>query len=325
MDIIYFIVQQSFIFMMPLLIVALGGMFSERAGIVNIALEGKMLLGAFVGIFFIHIVQNSGFPLAGQWLLLVALVISAATGAFVALFHAYASISLNANQIISGVAINMFAPAFAIYVARFYGETQQVVFNQDFIIDTVPLLGTIPVLGLLFFQGAFMTTYLGIVILIVSAFVLYKTKFGLRLRACGEHPQAADSVGINVFKIRYAGVLISGILAGIGGLVLIISTSSVFNATVSGYGFLALAVLIFGSWRPGRILLAALFFGLLQAVTSNLVAQHSGMPSFLTSLEIPSQIYRMLPYIATLIVLAFTSKKSQAPKAAGTPYDKGTR
>ena len=325
MDIIYFIVQQSFIFMMPLLIVALGGMFSERAGIVNIALEGKMLLGAFVGIFFIHIVQNSAIPLTGQWLLLVALVISAATGAFVALFHAYASISLNANQIISGVAINMFAPAFAIYVARFYGETQQVVFNQEFIIDSVPLLGSIPILGPLFFRGVFMTTYLGIAILIISAFVLYKTKFGLRLRACGEHPQAADSVGINVFKIRYAGVLISGILAGIGGLVLIISTSSVFNATVSGYGFLALAVLIFGSWRPGRILLAALFFGLLQAVTSNLVAQHSGMPSFLLDLGIPSQIYRMLPYIATLIVLAFTSKKSQAPKAAGTPYDKGTR
>jgi len=311
--------------MIPLLIVALGGMFSERAGIVNIALEGKMLIGAFVGIFFINIVQSSGFPLDGQWLLLAALVIAAVTGAIVALFHAYASITLNANQIISGVAINMFAPAFAIYIARFYGETQQVVFNQVFLIDTVPFLGNIPILGPLFFRGAFMTTYLGIAILILSAFVLYKTKFGLRLRSCGEHPQAADSVGINVYKIRYAGVVISGILAGMGGLVLIISTSSVFNATVSGYGFLALAVLIFGSWKPGRILLAALFFGLLQSITSNLVAQHSGMPSFLLNFAIPSQIYRMLPYIATLVVLAFTSKKSQAPKAAGTPYDKGTR
>jgi len=186
-------------------------------------------------------------------------------------------------------------------------------------------LGNIPVIGPLFFQRAYMTTYLGLAILGISAFVLYKTKFGLRLRACGEHPQAADSVGINVYKIRYAGVIISGVLAGMGGLILIISTSVNFNATVSGYGFLALAVLIFGAWRPARILLAALFFGLLQAITINLVAQHSGMPNFLLALELPSQIYRMLPYIATLVVLAFTSKKSQAPKAAGTPYDKGVR
>ena len=325
MNMIYFITQQAFIFMTPLLIVALGGMFSERAGIVNIALEGKMLIGAFVGIFFINRVQNSGIPLDGQWLLLVALLIAATTGAIVALFHAYASISLNANQIISGVAINMFAPAFAIYVARFYGDTQQVVFNQVFNIEAVPILSNIPILGPLFFRGAFLTTYIGIGILILSAFIMYKTKFGLRLRSCGEHPQAADSVGINVFKVRYAGVIISGFLAGLGGLALIITTSSVFNATVSGYGFLALAVLIFGSWRPGRILLAALFFGLLQSITSNLIAQHSGMPSFLLNLEIPPQFYRMLPYIATLIVLAFSSKKSQAPKAAGTPYDKGTR
>ena len=325
MDMMYLIMQQTFVYMIPLLIVALGGMFSERSGIVNIALEGKMLLGAFVSIFFIGQVQASGVNINAQVLLLAALVVAALTGAVAAFFHAYASISLNANQIISGVAINMFAPAFAIYVARIFGETQQVFFDPVFSIDVVPALGHIPVIGPLFFQRAYMTTYLGLLILIVSAFVLYKTKFGLRLRSCGEHPQAADSVGINVYKIRYAGVIISGVLAGMGGLVLIISTSVNFNATVSGYGFLALAVLIFGAWRPARILVAALFFGLLQAVTINLIAQHSGMPSFMLALEIPSQIYRMLPYIATLVVLAFTSRKSQAPKAAGTPYDKGVR
>jgi len=320
MSTIYFLMQQTFFFMMPLLIVALGGMFSERSGIVNIALEGKMLLGAFASIFFINRIQGSEIALDGHALLLVALLIAAATGMFAALFHAYASISLNANQIISGVAINMFAPAFAIYVARIFGTTQQVFFNNTFRIDVMPFFGDIPVIGPLFFTNTYLTTYLGFVILAVSAFLLYKTKFGLRLRACGEHPQAADSVGVNVYRIRYAGVLISGALAGMGGLILIIPTAVAFNATVSGYGFLALAVLIFGAWKPGRILFAAFFFGLLQAVA----AGHTGI-GFLRDLAIPMHFYWMVPYLATLLVLAFTSSKSQAPKAAGTPYDKGKR
>ena len=150
--------------------------------------------------------------------------------------------------------------------------------------------------------------------------MLYKTKFGLRLRACGEHPQAADSVGINVYKMRYAGVAISGALAGIGGLVFVIPTSTQFNATVSGYGFLALAVLIFGQWKPARILFAAFFFGLMMTIAS----VYSGIP-LLNGLGIPSDIYKMVPYAATLVVLAFTSKNSQAPRASGVPYDKGSR
>ena len=320
MSTVYFLMQQTFFFMMPLLIVALGGMFSERSGVVNIALEGKMLLGAFTSIFFINRIQGSEIALDGHALLLAALVVAAATGMFVALFHAYASVSLNANQIISGVAINMFAPAFAIYVARIFGDTQQVFFNNTFRIDVMPFFGDIPVIGPLFFTNTYLTTYLGFVILAVSYFTLYKTKFGLRLRACGEHPQAADSVGVNVYRIRYAGVLISGALAGIGGLILIIPTQVAFNATVSGYGFLALAVLIFGAWRPGRILFAAFFFGLLQATA----AGHTGI-GFLRDLGIPMHFYWMVPYAATLLVLAFTSGKSQAPKAAGTPYDKGKR
>ena len=150
--------------------------------------------------------------------------------------------------------------------------------------------------------------------------VLYKTRFGLRLRACGEHPQAADSVGINVYRMRYAGTLISGALAGIGGLVFVIPTSTNFNATVSGYGFLALAVLIFGQWKPGRILFAALFFGLMKTIA----ATYSVIPG-LVALNIPSDIYKMIPYIATLVVLAFTARNSQAPRAEGIPYDKGER
>ena len=323
MTTVYFVMQQTFFFMIPLLIVALGGMFSERAGIVNIALEGKMLLGAFTGIFFINQVQNSSWSIDGHGLLLIALLVAAATGVIAALAHAYATISLSANQIISGVAINMFAPAFAIYAARIFGDTQQVFFNNNFRIESVPLFGSIPVIGPLFFQNTYFTTYLGFVILAAATFVIYRTKFGLRLRACGEHPHAADSVGVNVYRIRYAGVLISGALAGIGGLIYIIPTAVAFNATVGGYGFLALAVLIFGAWRPQRILFAAFFFGLLQAIA----AGHSGI-AFLRDLGIAMQFYQATPFVATLVVLAVTSKKSTknaAPKAVGEPYDKGTR
>ena len=323
MSTVYFLVQQSFFFMIPLMVVALGGMFSERSGIVNIALEGKMLLGAFTGIFFIRYVQDTGIALSGQPLFLIALLIAAVTGLIIALVHAYASISLQANQIISGVAINLFAPAFAGFTSRIYGTTQTINFENQFRIDSVPLLGDIPVLGPLFFQNTYFTTYLGFVILAASYFVIYKTRFGLRLRACGEHPQAADSVGVNVYRIRYAGVLISGALAGMGGLILIIPTTAAFDATVSGYGFLALAVLIFGAWQPIRIMFAAFFFGLMQAVASG----HTGIP-FLLDLGIPRHFYSMTPYVATLIILGITSSKTTrnaAPKAAGQPYDKGGR
>ena len=156
--------------------------------------------------------------------------------------------------------------------------------------------------------------------LVVSYIVMYKTRFGLRLMACGEHPQAADSVGINVYKIRYAGVLISGVLAGVGGLIFVIPTSTNFNASVAGYGFLALAVLIFGQWRTKGILGAAFFFGILKTLAS----AYSGIP-VIKDLPIPNEIYKMLPYVVTLIVLAFSSGKSKAPKAEGIPYDKGSR
>ncbi|MCL2707953.1 MAG: ABC transporter permease, partial [Defluviitaleaceae bacterium] len=215
---------------------------------------------------------------------------------------------------------NMFAPAFSIYVARMIRTVQQIPFANQFRIPSVPILGSVPVIGPMFFQNTYITTYLGFLILIAARFLLYKTKFGLRLRACGEHPQAADSVGINVYAMRYAGVLISGGLAGLGGLIFVIPTSTSFNATVSGYGFLALAVLIFGQWKPGRILFAAFFFGLMKAVS----ASYSGISFFMT-LGINSSFYKMIPFVATLIVLAFASRGTQAPKAAGVPYDKESR
>ena len=317
MNSVYFLFQQTMFFAIPLLVVALGGMFSERSGVVNIALEGIMVMGAFTSIFTINALQDR---MQGQLLLLIAIVVAGVTGVVFSLLHAYAAINMNADQTISGTALNLFAPAFAIFVARMIQQVQQIPFNNTFRIAKVPVLGDIPVIGPLFFQNTYITTYLGLILLAVSSVVLYKTRFGLRLRACGEHPHAADSVGINVYRIRYAGVMISGFMAGIGGLIFVIPTSTNFNATVAGYGFLALAVLIFGQWKPRLILVAAFFFGFMKTIAS----AYSGIP-FLASANIPNNIYKMIPYIATLVVLAFTSSNSQAPKASGQPYDKGGR
>lgn len=319
MDAVYFLIQQMMFFSIPLLIVALGGMFSERSGVVNIALEGIMVAGAFSSILLINVLEAG---MSGQGLLLLAVLMAVAAGALFSLLHAYAAISLRSDQTISGTALNLVAPASAVYLARMIqpNGVQQIEFENTFRIARVPLLGDIPVLGPLLFQNAYITTYIGILIFIAAAFVLYRTRFGLRLRACGEHPQAADSVGIDVTRMRYWGVMISGALAGLGGLVYVVPTSTNFNASVGGYGFLALAVLIFGQWKPRRILFAAFFFGLMKTVAS----AYSGIP-LLRNLGIPNDIYKMIPFIATLVVLAFSSKRSQAPRAAGVPYDKGAR
>lgn len=317
MSTVYFLVQQTMFFAIPLLIVALGGMFSERSGVVNIALEGIMVMGAFTSISFINIFQDT---IHGQLLLILAILVAGLTGLLFSLLHAYASINMRADQVISGTALNLFAPAFAIFIARMVQGVQQIQFTDQYHITKVPILGDIPFIGPLLFTNIYITTYIGLAILVIAAIVLYKTKFGLRLRACGEHPHAADSVGINVHRIRYAGVMISGLLGGIGGLVFVVPTSTNFNATVAGYGFLALAVLIFGQWKPWRIFYSALFFGIMKT----LAATYSGIP-YIRDLPIPNEVYKMIPYIATLIVLAFSSKNSQAPRAVGQPYDKGVR
>ena len=317
METIYFITQQTMSFAIPLLIVAIGGMFSERSGVINIALEGIMIMGAFAGILFINQFESS---MSGQGLLLLALLIGGIAGGVFSLLHAFAAINLKADQTISGTALNLFAPAFAIFVARTIQQTQQIPFTNTFFIKEVPILSSIPIIGDLFFKNVYITTYIGILIFIIAYIVINKTRFGLRLRSCGEHPQAADSVGINVYKIRYLGVIISGVLAGIGGVVFIVPTSTNFNATVAGYGFLALAVLIFGQWRVPRVFVAAFFFGIMKTLSS----AHSTIP-FIKDLPITNEVYKLLPYLITLIALTFLSKSSQAPKAAGIPYDKGSR
>lgn len=317
MNIVYMIFQQTMFFTIPLLLVALGGMFSERAGIINIALEGIMIVGAFSGILFIYFTNGT---LSGQLQLVLAIAVSVISGIIFSALHAFSSINMKADQTIGGTALNMFAPAFTIYVARRITGTQQIPFLNTFRIQKVPVLGDIPVIGKLLFQNTYITTYIGFLILIAATIVLFKTRFGLRLRACGEHPHAADSAGVNVYKMQYAGVLISGALGGLGGLVFVVPTSTNFNASVAGYGFLAIAVLIFGQWHPVKILWASLFFGFMKTIAST----YSAIP-VLNDIGIPSYIYKMIPYIATLIVLIFTSKNSQAPKAEGIPYDKSAR
>lgn len=322
MQIIELILRLMVVSAIPLLIVAIGGMFSERSGVVNIALEGIMLVGAFSGIVFINKMQSAMMIrtiLGNQLLLLGGLVVGGLVGMVISLAHAFASIKMKANQVISGTAINIFAASFVVFMARQVFGYQQVYFMDRFKLS-IPVLKDIPILGAMLFNNAYLSTYLGMAILIIGAHVLYKTRFGLRLRACGEHPQAADAAGINVYKIRYASVLISGFLAGLGGVALIVPTSVNFNATVYGFGFLALAVLIFGQWKPYRILIGSLIFGL--ALT---VASASDSIPFLQALNLNRYFYNMIPYIITLIVLGFTSKKSQGPRAAGQPYDKGKR
>lgn len=316
MNTLVFTLQQTFLFFVPLLIVALGAMFSERSGVLNIGLEGIMVMGAFFGILTINALAE----LPAQLQLLCGIIVSMIAGMVYTLFHAFAAITLKADQTISGTALNLFAPAFCIFMARVVQEVQQVAFKNVFRIDKAPVLGEIPFFGEVLFQKFYLTTYLGILILIVSWIVIEKTRFGLRLRACGENPHAADSVGINVTKMRYLGVMISGALGGLGGLVFVVPTSTTFNATVAGYGFLALAVLIFGQWQPGRIAVAALFFGLMKTIA----AAYSGIP-LLMDLGFPDTVYKIIPYAATIIVLMFTSKNSKSPAASGTPYNKGER
>jgi simple sugar transport system permease protein len=304
-------------FSIPLLIVALGAMYSERSGIINIALEGIMVMGAFAGISFINIMQDS---MSGQWLLVLAVLIAGAAGGVFSLFHAFASINLKADQTISGTALNMFASAFAVFIGRMFNGVQQIGFRDSFHIDSVPFFGRIPFFGPLLFQNCYSTTYIGFAIFAVATVVISRTRFGLRLRACGEFPQAADAVGINVYRYRYAGVCISGVLGGIGGIAFVVPTSTEFNATVAGYGFLALAVLIFGRWRSLTILGAAFFFGIMKTLSS----VYSGIP-FIKTLPVPNEVYKMIPYIATLFVLGLASKTSNMPRAEGIPYDKGSR
>jgi ABC-type uncharacterized transport system permease subunit len=301
-------------FAMPLLITSLGGLFSERSGVVNIGLEGLMVVGAFSSAVCTVLL----YPVMGSHAVWISLLFAMLVGALFSLLHAFASISLNANQVISGTAINMIAGSLTVFLARIITGSGNIQLTQGIPRFDIPGLVDIPLLGRLFFRQTYGTTWLILVILALGAFVLYKTPFGLRLRACGEHPQAADAGGINVFRIRYIAVMISGSLAGLGGATILVTYSGEFNGSVAGMGFLALAALIFGQWKPLGILGATFFFGFAATLANASQAE----PSLQV---IPEVILKVFPYVVTLVALILFSKSTQAPRASGEPFEKGKR
>lgn len=311
------LIQYTFIYAAVLIVVALGGMFSERSGVVNLGLEGTMVFGALGGAFVLFALPPGTNPA-----LVVALSIFASivAGMLFSLLLAVAAINFRADQTLVGTAMNMLATAAATVIVKSFNIART---NGSQPSATLSYIENRSCFVMFKIGDHEFSLYIvvAIILLAVAFVLLYKTKFGLRLASCGEHPQAADSVGINVYKMRYAGVLISGFCGGIGGLIYISAVNSQWDFAygVAGAGFLSLAVMIFGQWNPLRIAVVALFFGLLRAVADSYTAF-----DMLVRL-VPGDFYKMLPYIISLIVLAFTSKKSRSPKAAGIPYDKGTR
>lgn len=324
MNVLADVLSSTVAFAVPLLLVALGGMFSERSGIINIALEGIMIIGALFSCLFLGMANAAGWgALHPQLTMLAAVLIAGGTGLIFALLLAFASINLKADQTIGGTALNTLAPAFAIVLTWAIQGQGQSTINIPSWVRIGSITNESGFFHRFIFKSLYITTPIAIILLILAIIILYKSRFGLRLMACGEHPQAADSVGINVYRMRYAGVMISGFLGGIGGLAFTVAAGSGFQSSVAGYGFLALAVMIFGNWNPGKIAFAALFFALFKVIGSY-ASNIPFLPSF-TSVKESSYIYQMLPYIVTMLVLIFTSKKSRAPKAEGVPYDKGSR
>jgi len=304
--------------MIALMIVALGGLFSERSGTINIALEGIMVMGGFIGAIVLHyLLNNTGLHI--QISVFIAMIAGAVSGMLFSFFHAFASIRMKSNQIISATALNLFAASVGVFVARTVFGYRRINVDSSYRFD-VAVLSEIPILGDLLFSSAFLSTYIGIIILIAVIIILYKTRFGLRLRSCGDNPHAADSLGVDVGRMRYAGVLISGLLAGLGGVFFVVAFQNRFESDVRGFGFLALALLISGQWRPQRIFVISILFALMRVVASR-----SDSIMGIQAIDIPTEIFRMLPYILTILVLAFTSKTSKAPEALGEPYDTGKR
>ena len=310
------LLQYTLIFASVLLLVALGGCFSEHSGVINIGLEGIMVMGALGGALMMKFLPagTSAFVVV-----LLTVLSSIVRGMIYSLLLAVAAVNFKADQTLVGTAMNLLGTA----AATVFVKAMNTAADPDNVSSTIQYLDGRK--AFLVDIGGFEFNWcmlLAVIALVIAYVVLYKTRFGLRLCACGEHPQAADSVGINVYRMRYAGVLISGVLGGLGGIVYIIAGVSEwkFENGVAGFGFLALAVMIFGQWKPTRIALAALLFGFFRALGN----VYSGF-DLLSSLNLPSSVYNMLPYIISLVVLAFTSQKSRAPKAEGIPYDKGQR
>lgn len=316
LEVLYFIVPVAIAYAAPLILTAIGGVFSERSGVVNIGLEGLMVIGAFIGVIF-NLTFVDTFGGSTPYIALIAAMVVAS---LFSLFHAVASVSFRADQVVSGVAINLLAVAICLFlVKKIYGKGQTDFVQETFLRNDIWLLQHIPFLGPMLFQDVYWTSVIAIGIAILAWVVLYYTPFGLRLRAVGEHPMAADTMGINVTRMRYIAVMISGGLAGIGGAIYAQSISQDFgHATINGQGFMALAAMIFGKWHPLGALGAAVFFGFAQALS--IVGGSLPVIS-----EIPSVFLLILPYVLTILALAGFIGKASAPKALGTPYIKGNR
>ena len=310
----FLLIKFTLLYAVVLMLVAMGGMFSERSGVINIALEGIMAIGGLAGVFVLVLFPDLPAPA----LVALSILASAVSGMIYSLLLGFSAITLKADQTIGGTALNMLATAIAIVLVKAFNNGSDAgngAASAKLNYTNRPFLFSIGGLELSVFVP------LGIILLIISYVVLYKTRFGLRLRACGEHPQAADSVGINVYKMRYAGVLLSGALGAIGGMAYIVPPVQTWNfeVGVAGAGFLALAVMIFGQWKPFHIFGAAMFFAVFKSLAN--IADST----FLAQLHWSSNIYNMMPFVASMVILAFTSKNSMAPKAEGIPYDKGSR
>ena len=310
------LVQYTLIFASVLLLVALGGCFAEHSGVINLGLEGIMVIGALGGALMMRYAP-AGIP--SFVLILLVLLCALGFGLLYSSLLAVAAINFKADQTIVGTALNMLGTAAATVIVKAINTAA----NPDDVSSTIQYVNQKK--AFIINIGSFQFNWfmvIAVIALIIAYVTLYKTKFGLRMMACGEHPQAAASVGINVLKMRWAGVLISGVYGGLGGICYILAGVSEwkFENGVAGFGFLALAVMIFGQWKPQRIALAALLFGLFRALSN----VYTGF-DLLAALNIPGTVYNMMPYIVSLVVLAFTSKSSRAPKAEGIPYDKSMR
>lgn len=312
-----YMLNSAFVFSAALILAALGGIISERSGIVNIGLEGLMTAGAFAAAVSAYQAQEAGFAGLSPW---VGLAAGALFGVLYALIHAVATITFRADQVVSGIVINFIAAGSTLYLVKllFEGAGESPLVDEVFIPVSIPILRDIPVIG----EGLFTahpTTFLALILVAVIYYILYKTPFGLRLRAVGEHPGAADTVGIKVLRMRYIAVLLSGVLAGLGGATLALTTTGTFSHnTISGQGFIALAAVIFGKWNPLGALGAALFFGFAQSINNVLQL-------FDFSAHVPSEFIYMLPYVLTILVLVGTVGRSKAPGALGEPYYQGKR
>lgn len=307
------IVSSTLVYSAPLIFTALGGAFSENSGIVNVGLEGIMTMGAFTSIVF-NLSFASTFGTATPWL---GALLGGIVGIIFSLLHAVATVNWRADHVISGTVLNLMAPPLAVFLVKaIYNKGQTENINQNFGYFSFPGLANIPVIGPIFFKNTSAPAWVAIVLSIFLYWVLYKTRFGLRLRSSGENPQAADTLGINVYKMRYAGVLISGFLGGIGGAVFAEAIAGNFSvSTIAGQGFMALAAMIFGRYNPIGAMLSSLFFGFAQSL-SIIGDQLPGISS------LPSVYLQIAPYVLTIIVLVVFFGKTVGPAADGQNYIK---